>query len=91
MKYTRSNGDWVELEGAHELTMREYNDIWTGDQATARATVAGLIVACHFVNKRHTIDAPVTGESLFDLTMKQWDWLRGRVGEATRDNDVDPE
>lgn len=91
MKYTRSNGDWVELEGAHELTMREYTAIWSGDQAAARNTVAALLVNCHFANKRRVLDGKLTPDDLFDLTMKQWDWLRGRVGEATRDNDLDPE
>jgi hypothetical protein len=91
MKYTRKGGDWVDIDGAHELTMREYNSVWIGDQATAREIVASIVTDCHFLNRKGIVEGKPTGDNLFDLTIKQWDWLREKVGEATRDNDIDPE
>lgn len=91
MKYEReTTGDWVELAGAHELTMRQLFSLWT-DHEQARPIVAKLVTDCHFSNAAGTVTGTVDADKLLDLTLLQWDWLRRQVGEATRDNALDPE
>ena len=91
MRYARAkSSDWVEIKGADALTMRELMVLFNPEANAAYTLAAQLVVDSHFQNKagEWKIDSP---EALLDLTPKQWDWLRARIVESARDEELDPE
>lgn len=89
-RYERPHSaDWVELEGASELSMDQLDRTFTEHRQTAQALVKPLITAASFTRAGQAVD--VQAEGLGALTWKQWIWLRDRVFEAVKDELLDPE
>jgi hypothetical protein len=93
MRYTydRDKTQWVEIEGASALTMRELNGLFTGEQRDMFALAAGVVKAAHLVD-RHGEEVAASDATQIDrLTLGQWDWLRHSIIAAARDEALDPE
>lgn len=87
MKYTRKNGDWVELAGCAELPMRKIDALYTSTTATAFEIAKGVVKDWQMTAGG---EAVALGDML-GLTLAQWDWLREQIVTAARDEALDPE
>lgn len=89
--YEHDREQWVELHGCAQLSMRELNGLYTGEQREMFG-VAASVVAKASLQDRHgaPIDAQ-DAEQVDRLTLLQWDWLRGVIIQAARDEALDPE
>ena len=97
MRYARAkSAEWVEIDGAADLPMRELELLYGGTMADAYAVAQDVVTAWQFTTKgkpvggvtregaeREVLDCP-------GLSLKQWDWLRDRIFEAARDEALDP-
>ncbi len=93
MRYTydKDKSQWVEINGAAQLTMRELNRLYTGEQREMFAAAAGVVAAAHLVD-RHGAEVNAADPAEIDrLTLGQWDWLRQSIIASARDEALDPE
>lgn len=89
MRYTRPHSeDWVEITGADELSMRECDSLYQTDRATWGAIVRQVVSAYSLTRRGQPVDL---SQDVMGLSIKQWDWLRASILEATRDEALDPE
>jgi hypothetical protein len=93
MRYTfeRDKSQWVEIQGAAGLTMRELNGLYTGEQRDMFALAASVVHSAHVMDRHgEEINASDAGQ-IDRLTLAQWDWLRQSIIAAARDEALDPE
>jgi S-adenosylmethionine hydrolase len=93
VKYTfdKDKAQWIEIEGAASLTMRELNALFTGEQRDMFALAAGVVKLAHLMD-RHGEEVNASDATQIDrLTLAQWDWLRHSIIAAARDEALDPE
>jgi len=93
MRYTydKDKAQWVEILGAAQLTMRELNRLYTGEQREMFAAAASVVAAAHLVD-RHGAEVNASDPGEIDrLTLGQWDWLRQSIIASARDEALDPE
>ena len=88
-RYERpGSADWAEISGADDLSMRECDSLYQTDRK-AWGDVVRAVVSAHGMTRK---GAPVDlTADVLGLTVKQWDWLRSVILEATRDEALDPE
>lgn len=93
MKFTRQGStDWVEIEGADELAMRELTGLFDADAQAAYTIAAGVVTDWQFSRKGQPVGRGPDGRlDVAGLTAKQYDWLRKRIVEAARAEALDPE
>jgi len=88
-RYERPHSnDWVEISGADELSMRECDSLYRTDRTAWADVVHAVVVDAGLTRRGKPVD--LTADVL-DMTVKQWDWLRSVILEATRDEALDPE
>ena len=89
--YDKDKTQWVEITGAAQLTMRELNRLYTGEQREMFTAAAGVVSAAHLVD-RHGDEVNASDPNEIDrLTLAQWDWLRQSIIASARDEALDPE
>ena len=88
MRYDNGQ-DWVEISGAAKLPMRALLAL-DGDALTAaHATAVGLTPDAHFCDQDGQV-VDWRGDVL-GLTVQQWNWWKGRIWAAARDEKISPE
>lgn len=89
MRYVNEKtGDWVEIKGAADLSMRELRQLYDAGAMDAAIALAKAVV----VDWSYTLKGqPVTVGDIDGLPPRGWDWLRQCIMDATRDEALDPE
>ena len=93
MRYTRGE-DWVEIEGAADTPMAAFDALYAPDMDAFYQTARDLVAAGVFHLRRGgtvEIVADSPWEILRQLSKRQLIWLRERIMQAMRDEELDPE
>lgn len=95
MRYTNDKtGDWVEISGAADTPIKDFDALYTGSLTDGHKLAAGLLAAGEFHTRRGevlTFGPDTAPADLLGLSKRQWFWLRDRIVDAIRDEELDPE
>lgn len=93
MRYERK-GDWVEIEGAADTPMAAFDALYETNMDHFYSALRGLVTSGVFqMRSGGSVDVtPESPASIFrQLSRRQLIWLRTKVMEAMRDEELDPE
>ena len=88
MRYAEGH-DWVEIQGAAKLPMRELLALDADALPVAHAAAVALTTDAHFQD--HTGAVVDWRGDVLGLTVQQWNWWKGRIWAAARDETIAPE
>lgn len=91
MRYNRPNSkDWVEIEGAADLPMRDYTLVIGGTFSETRDMLKTLIVGAELHERNGDAFGLVEDADWTRLSTRQVRWLRETVSDAIKDELLDP-
>lgn len=94
MRYTAKSGDWAEIEGAADTPMSSFDALYESNMDLYYETVRGLVTSGVFGMKAggNVEVTPESSAAIFrKLSKRQLLWLRDRIMDAMRDEEIDPE
>jgi hypothetical protein len=86
MRYSKAS-DWVEINGAADLPMRDLDALYTATTEKAFSIAKGVVVDWGVTVK----GAAVEVGDMMGLPLRLWDWLRDCILKSARDEALDPE
>lgn len=93
MRYTKDT-DWVEISGAADIPIADFDTLYGGSLDDGYEIAHGVIDAGEFAmsrDRRVTLGKDTPVSELRKLSKRQWLWLRERIMQAMKDEDIDPE
>jgi hypothetical protein len=83
-----NGADWVEIAGAADMPMREAVAAQAGGIDALETIVKRLVAAWQMADWN---GQPVTLHDVWGLSKRQIVWLRERLSDAVKDEQLDPE
>lgn len=88
MRYDNGK-DWVEVSGVARKPMRELLALDSDALDAAHKLAVGFTQDAHFVDEYGNVVN--WREEVLGLSVQQWNWWKGRIWAAARDEKIDPE